>query len=75
MSSLASSSCIVDVSEAFIFKNSAFQTSSNMVYQFKKAYDIRNNATVTGKTYKFKTDFERMQYLLGLYGQTSTGDA
>jgi len=46
-----------------------------MVYQYKKNIDIANNAAVTGKTYKFKTDFERMQYLLGLYGQTSTGDA
>ena len=68
-------SCIVDVSEAFVFESPAFQTSCNMVYQFKKARDAAANATVTGNTYKFKSDFERMQYLLGLYGQTSTGNA
>ena len=67
-------SCIVDVSEAFIFASPGFQNSCNMIYQFKKSYDIRKNATVTGNTYKFKSDFERMQYLLGLYGQTSTGN-
>lgn len=72
---MSQSGCIVDVSEAFVFNSPAFQNASNMVYQFKKQADIRNNATVTGKTYKFKTDFERMQYLIGLYGQTSTGNA
>jgi len=63
------------VSESFIFESPAFQNSCNMVYQYKKNIDIANRATTTGKTYKFKTDFERMQYLLGLYGQTSTGNA
>jgi hypothetical protein len=67
--------CIVDVSEAFIFNSPAFQNSCNMIYQYKKNLDTSNNAARTGKTYKFKTDFERMQYLLGLYGQTSTGNA
>ena len=67
--------CIVDVSEVFIFNSPAFQTAANMVYQYKKNIDLTNNAAATGKTYKFKTDFERMQYLLGLYGQTSTGNA
>jgi hypothetical protein len=71
----ASSSCIVDVSEAFVFQSPSFQNACNMVYEYKKNRDIANNATVTGKTYKFKTDFERMQYLLGLYGQTSIGRA
>ena len=73
--SSASSSCIIDVSEAFVFESTSFQNACNMVYQYKKNVDIANNATVTGKTYKFKTDFERMQYLLGLYGQTSIGRA
>ena len=67
--------CIVDVSEVFIFANPVFQNSCNTIYQFKKSYDIRKNAVVTGNTYKFKSDFERMQYLLGLYGQTSTNNA
>lgn len=75
MSGTNSRSCIVDVSEAFIFESPSFQRSCNMVYQYKKNIDIANNAVTTGKTYKFKSDFERMQYLLGLYGQTSTGNA
>lgn len=67
--------CIVDVSEAFVFESPAFQNSCNMIYEYKKQKDIVNNAATTGNTYKFKTDFERMQYLLGLYGQTSLGRA
>ena len=60
--------CIVDVSENFIFETRSFQNGCNTIYQQKKAFDTANNATVTGKTFKFKTDFERMQYLIGLYG-------
>jgi len=67
--------CIVDVSEAFVFESPAFQSACNMIYQFKKNTDKLNNSTKTGKVYRFKSDFERMQYLLGLYGQTSTGNA
>ena len=64
--------CIVDLSENFIFETPSFQTSCNTVYEYKKAVDTRANATVTGNTYKFKTDFERMQYLIGLFGRTNT---
>jgi hypothetical protein len=64
--------CIVDVSENFIFESPSFQTSCNTLYEQKKAFDLAANATVTGNTFKFKTDFERMQYLIGLYGRTNT---
>lgn len=63
--------CIVDVSENFIFETPSFQNACNTVYERKKAFDIATNATVTGNTFKFKTDFERMQYLIGLYGRTN----
>jgi hypothetical protein len=66
---------VLDISESFVFASPAFQNSCNMIYEYKKQKDIQNNAATTGNTYKFKTDFERMQYLLGLYGQTSLGRA
>jgi len=66
---------VLDISEVFIFQSPGFQNSCNMIYEYKKQKDIKNNAVTTGNTYKFKTDFERMQYLLGLYGQTSLGRA
>jgi hypothetical protein len=57
--------CHVRVSTIFVFGNPGVQNAANAVYEQKKAYDLANNATVTGNTYKFKSDFERMQYLLG----------
>ena len=66
--------CLIDVSQNFVFESPSFQRGCNTIYEEKKAFDLASNATVTGNTFKFKTDFERMQYLLGLYGQTSTGN-
>lgn len=66
-------SCVFDISNAFVFESPAFQNAANMVYVYKQNIDALANATATGNTYRFKTDFERMQYLLGLYGRTSIG--
>jgi hypothetical protein len=63
--------CQVKVSTIFVFESPQFQTAANMVYEYKKTYDAANAAS--GKKYQFKTDFERMQYLLGLYGRDSQG--
>ena len=67
------SPCKVPVSTIFIFESPQFQTAANTVYEAKKAFD--NNATniAQNKVYTFKTDFERMQYKLGLFGRSSTG--
>ena len=47
----------------FIFENNQVQTAANAVYEAKAAYDAANAAK--GKKYQFKTDRERMQYLIG----------
>jgi hypothetical protein len=44
--------------------------ADNTVFQFAKTFDIATNAVVTGNTYKFKSDRERMQALLGSRGNT-----
>jgi len=59
----------------FIFDSSVVQTAANTIYQAKNTYDKDPKNIAAGRTYKFKSDFERMQYKLGLYGQTSTGNA
>jgi hypothetical protein len=59
----------------FIFENSAVQLAANTVYQQKKQYDANPVNIAAKRVYTFKTDYERMQYKLGLYGQTSTGQA
>ena len=45
----------------FTFQNPEVQRAANTVYNFKVAYETAN----AGKTYQFKTDYERMQNLLG----------
>jgi hypothetical protein len=66
----------VAVSTPFIFESVQFQNAANQVYEYKVAYDQKKNARVTGKTYKFKTDFERMQALIGSYARNpSCGSA
>jgi hypothetical protein len=57
--------CKVKVSTPFVFETVAYQNSANQVYEYVKAYNTANNASVTGSNYKFKSDYERMQYLLG----------
>ena len=61
--------CQTTVSTIFTFESPEFQRACNMVYV--------NVSTVTGAVanpkgntnyIKFKSDYERMQYLLGQYG-------
>ena len=64
--------CPCAVSTIFVFQSPTFQNAANTVYEYKLAVDTLNNATATGKTYKFKSDFERMQYLLGSYNRKAS---
>jgi hypothetical protein len=59
----------------FIFESSAVQNAANTVYESKKAFDTNPVNVARNTVYRFKSDFERMQYKLGLYGRTSTGNA
>lgn len=56
-------------STIFIFESVQWQNAANTVYEHQKAYNTKNNATTTGKTYKFKSDYERMQALLGKFAR------
>lgn len=60
--------CITTPSTIFIFESVQFQRAANNVYEFKQAYDTANASS--GKKYQFKTDFERMQYLIGRQGRS-----
>lgn len=73
MSGQATRSCQVPVSTVFIFDNSQVQNAANTVYEQKKAYDAYYSTIGQNVRYTFKTDFERMQYKLGLFGRSSTG--
>ena len=73
MSGQATRSCQVPVSTVFIFDSPQFQNAANTVYEQKKAYDAYYTALGQNVRYNFKTDYERMQYKLGLFGRDSTG--
>jgi len=51
-------------STIFVFESPAVQTAANNVY----TYVSTQNGTPGSKKRQFKSDFERMQYLLGKYG-------
>lgn len=65
--------CQVPVSTIFVFESPQFQNAANSVYVFKSTFDGTASNAASGKKYQFKSDFERMQYLLGLYGMDSLG--
>jgi hypothetical protein len=70
-------SCQTRVSTIFVFGSIADQTAANMVYTSRRgeyASSISGASPVQHTTkLMFKTDFERMQYLIGLYGRSSQG--
>jgi len=72
-------SCQATVSTIFVFDSVAGQNAANSIYSNKKG-DLTSSIAGTlpaGVRHDvklvFKTDYERMQYLMGLYGRTSQG--
>ena len=77
--SSAIGNCGSIVSTIFVFNSQGAQTAANTVYASKKG-DLTSSIAGTlapgvdhGVKLVFKTDYERMQYLMGLYGRTSQG--
>lgn len=71
--------CKVRVSTIFVYDTQPEQTAANMVYASKKGEYTSSLAGTLPANQRhttqlmFKTDFERMQYILGLYGRDSQG--
>lgn len=65
--------CLTPVSTIFRFDSPTFQMAANSVYVYKSTFDGNSSNVARGKVYNFKSDFERLQYLMGLYGRTSEG--
>jgi hypothetical protein len=53
----------------FIFDTIGYQNSAITVNNYVNNYNAVNNAGATGNTFKFKTDADRMKYLLGNKGK------
>lgn len=54
----------------FIFETVDFQNGANTINNYVDNYNAVNNAAVTGNTFKFASDYDRMKNLLGNNGQT-----
>lgn len=71
MSSFNTRDCQVQVSTVFVFESPQYQNACNMIYVNVSTADAYVQANTKGNTnyIKFKTDLERMQYLLGSFNQ------
>lgn len=71
--SIYNKDCQTKVSTIFTFESPAFQNACNMVYLNVSTATASNNNNASGNTnyIKFKSDYERMQYLIGLYGRSN----
>jgi hypothetical protein len=73
-------SCQTPVSTLFIFNNVAAQNAADSIYVAKNAELASSISGLPGApsvrhdvNLIFKSDYERMQYLMGLYGRTAQG--
>ena len=53
------------VSTAFVFQTADYQNAANSVYVYKSTLDASYAGSNVNKKYNFKSDRERMQYLIG----------
>ena len=73
-------SCQIRVTQPFIFGTVQTQLGAEAIYEAKKA-EVANSVSGAANPTNirhdvnliFKSDYERMQYLMGLYGRTAKG--
>ncbi len=54
----------------FIFETVDFQNQANTINNYVDTFNARTNAAVTGNTFKFASDYDRMKNLIGSKGQS-----
>lgn len=65
--------CQQKPSTFYTYDNPQVQNAAASVYTYTSTFNAAQEAKGSKAKYQFKTDLERMQYLIGLYGQTSRG--
>jgi hypothetical protein len=74
---ITSCQCTTQQYKAIIFDSVGYQNSANTVYQSKNAQVVAATAGTLGKNATgntiFKSNYERMQYLLGKQNQGNSG--
>jgi hypothetical protein len=56
--------------DRFIFETVDFQNGANTINNYVDQYNANCNAAVTGNTFKFRSDYDRMKNLIGNSGQS-----
>ena len=56
--------------DRFIFESVDFQNGANTINNYVDNYNAQTNAAVTGNTFKFRSDYDRMKNLIGTSGQS-----
>jgi hypothetical protein len=56
------------ISTIFTFESPDVQAAANSVYVQKSTVDATYAAAQSNRVYTFKTDYERMQYIIGRQG-------
>lgn len=56
--------------DRFIFETVDFQNGANTINNYVDQYNANCNAAVTGNTFKFRSDYDRMKNLIGNSGKT-----
>jgi hypothetical protein len=54
----------------FVFETVDFQNGANTINNYVNTYNANCNAAVTGNSFQFKSDYDRMKNLIGSKGQT-----
>jgi hypothetical protein len=64
---MSNTGCLIPVSTIFVFESPAYQNACNTVYlNVSTTYGLNNQNNFGNTNYiKFKTDLERMQYIIG----------
>ena len=60
--------CGINTTELFIVDTKATQLAANSVYQYTSSFNAAQVAAGKNTKYQFKSDWERMQYLVGKMG-------
>jgi hypothetical protein len=58
--------------DRFVFESVDFQNGANTINNYVTTFNAQNNAAVTGNTFKFRSDYDRMKNLIGSSGQSRT---
>jgi hypothetical protein len=69
MASESNCDCKIAVSTIFVFDTPQVQTAANNVYEYVTAFNNATSNSSKNVKYQFKSDWERMQYILGRQGR------